>query len=90
MQQRKPVFFTSPFRDGTKSVNGCGDPAMMTSGYKTAQVTWLPPARGEPEMELAEHIFAQLKSSYDKLLDEPLPVHLQRLLKELESRESDS
>ena len=39
---------------------------------------------------MAEHIFAQLRSSYDRLLDEPLPAHLQRLLMELESREKNS
>jgi hypothetical protein len=63
---------------------------MMTSDYKLDQVTGLPPMRGEPEAELAEHIFAQLRSSYDRLLDEPLPEHLQRLLTQLESRENDS
>ena len=63
---------------------------MMTSDYKIDQVNRLPPIRSEPEAELAEHIFAQLRSSYDRLLDEPLPEHLQRLLKELDSRENHS
>ena len=39
---------------------------------------------------MAERIFAQLRSSYDRLLDEPLPAHLQRILNELEKRENDS
>jgi hypothetical protein len=62
---------------------------MMTSDYKQDRVTSLPLSRGEQEAELAEHIFAQLRSSYDKLLDEPLPEHLQTLLRELDSREND-
>jgi hypothetical protein len=66
------------------------DTSMMTFDHKQDRVTWLPIKRGKPDAELAEHIFAQLKSSYDRLLDEPLPPHLQRLLKELESRENDS
>jgi len=63
---------------------------MMTSDYKQDQVTVFPPVHGEPEAEMAEHIFVQLRASYDRLLDEPLPAHLQRLLRELESREKDS
>jgi len=90
MQQRKATFSASRFGEGAEWANGCRDPAMMTSDYKSEPVHWLPPARNELETELAEHIFAQLKSSYDKLLDEPLPPHLQRLLMELDSRESDS
>ena len=63
---------------------------MMTSDYKQNQVMPFPLLQAEPEAEMAEHIFAQLKTSYDRLLDEPLPAHLQKLLKELESRETDS
>ncbi len=63
---------------------------MMTSDYKRDQVTRLPPRPIERDAELAEQIFVQLKSSYDKLLDEPLPAHLQRLLSELDRRENDS
>jgi hypothetical protein len=66
------------------------DTSMMTFDCKQDRVTRLPIKRSKPDAELAEHIFAQLKSSYDRLLDEPLPQHLQRLLKELESRENDS
>jgi hypothetical protein len=63
---------------------------MMTSEYKQDEVNHFTPASAEPEAEMAKLIFAQLKSSYDRLLDEPLPAHLQRLLQELESRERDS
>jgi hypothetical protein len=90
MEKCKPASSTERFREGTESIKSCRDTAMMTSEYKQDQVNRFPPARGEPEAEMAEHIFAQLRSSYDRLLDEPLPAHLQRLLKELESREKDS
>jgi hypothetical protein len=62
---------------------------MMTSDYKQDQVTKLPLPRGEPEAELAEHIFNQLRTSYDRLLDEPIPTRLEMLLRSLASREND-
>jgi len=63
---------------------------MMTSDYKQNQVMPFPLVKTEPDAEMAKHIFAQLRTSYDRLLDEPLPTHLQKLLRELESRESES
>jgi hypothetical protein len=90
MEKQTPAYSIQRFREGTKSIKSCRDRAMMTSDYKQNQVTRFPTANGEPESEMAEHIFTQLRSSYNRLLDEPLPAHLQRLLKKLESQENDS
>jgi len=90
MEKRKPTSSPHRFRDGTEPIKACRDTAMISSDYKQDKVDHFPPVRGEPETEMAEHIFAQLRSSYDRLLDEPLPAHLRKLLMELESREKDS
>ena len=90
MEKRKLASSSQGFDEGAKPIKGCRDTAMMTSDYRQAQVMPFPPVRVEPETEMEERIFAQLRSSYDRLLDEPLPAHLQRLLRDLENRENDS
>lgn len=62
---------------------------MMTSDYKQDQVTKFPLRQSEQDAELAEHIFDQLRTSYDRLLDEPIPSRLEKLLRDLASREND-
>lgn len=78
-----------PFRDAAKSDQSCRDTAMMTSDYKQDQVTQFPLQQGDPEAELAKHIFDQLRTSYDRLLHEPIPPRLEMLLRDLATREND-
>jgi Anti-sigma factor NepR len=89
MERDKLRNSTLPVRDAAKRDRGCRDTAMMISNYKQDQVTKLPLQQAEPGAELAEHIFDQLRTSYDRLLHEPIPPRLQMLLRDLATRESD-
>ncbi|WP_088347502.1 MULTISPECIES: NepR family anti-sigma factor [Rhodomicrobium] len=46
--------------------------------------------QSEHSAELGEQVIVQLKTSYDKLLHEPLPDHLLQLLNELKCQEDRS
>jgi hypothetical protein len=45
---------------------------------------------GEPVPELAGHIIGQLRSAYDRLVDEPVPDHLLALVANLSDPEAKS
>lgn len=48
------------------------------------------PVQTQHSAELCEQVIVQLKTSYDRLLHEPLPDHLLKLLNELDRREDRS
>lgn len=65
-------------------------PAMVMYDYKNDNNKLRALADNNEQSELANHIEAQLKSSYNKLLEEPLPDNIQKLLDELNNRERSS
>lgn len=62
----------------------------MMSDTKYHNINQLKAANTESEPELTQHILVQLKSSYNQLLEEPLPENIKKLLVELSNRENNS
>jgi hypothetical protein len=65
-------------------------PAMIMYDYKNEKKNLQKSTQNEAQSELANHIVVQLKSSYNQLLEEPLPDNIERLLAELNKRERNS
>jgi hypothetical protein len=63
---------------------------MMTSNQKHEKINVFRSAPADRPPELANHILVQLKSSYNQLLEEPLPENIRKLLTELSERENNS
>jgi hypothetical protein len=78
------------FLSEREPITCCRDTAMMTSNHKHEKIDYFKSAQPDRPHELAKHILVQLKSSYNQLLEEPLPENIKKLLTELSERENNS